>query len=73
MRMGKMVALGLAAASLTLAPVGAEAKEAETCTDGYLLCLNEASQESGWLWRTSKEFECGLDYYACMARKTAGC
>lgn len=67
-----MAALGVAAA-LTLAPVdAAQAAVAVNCTDNYLLCLNDASQESGWFWRTAMEFECGLEYYGCLADKTTG-
>lgn len=50
-----------------LVPTGAEA--AVSCVDNYLLCINDASQESGAFWRTLKETECGLDYYGCIRSK----
>lgn len=64
----------LAAAILTVGtmPAGARAAEAATCADTYLVCLNDASQQEGWLYRTAREFECGVEYYACMRRKATG-
>lgn len=70
MKTRNLVAALFAAGSLQFAPLtGAEA--AKSCTDGYLLCLNEA-QDSSWFWRTAREFECGVGYYGCMAKKAAG-
>jgi len=50
---------------------GAAEEEAGSCLDQYLLCLNEASQEEGFFWRTLEETECGLEYFGCLRRKTA--
>lgn len=58
----------VAVLALVLVPVEARA-EKDSCLDLYLLCLNGASQESGVFWRTLKEAECGVDYYACIRRK----
>ncbi|HUF12557.1 MAG TPA: hypothetical protein VMN78_05595 [Longimicrobiales bacterium] len=70
MKTRNLVAALFAAVSLAFAPVdGAQA--AVSCTDGYLLCLNEA-QDSSRFWRTVREFECGVGFYGCMARKAAG-
>jgi len=67
-----MAALFGAVAFVVLTPARGAAEEAVSCVDEYLSCVNVASQESGAFWRTAKEFECGVDYYACMRRKTIG-
>ena len=69
----KMAAVLGVFALLALAPArGSAAEEATNCVDQYLSCINVASQEGGAFWRTAKEFECGVDYYACMRRKATG-
>jgi hypothetical protein len=74
MTIGKaaIVATVLALAIARPAEVRAAEEEAASCVDDYLGCINEASQESGAFWRTAKEFECGVDYYACMRKKVVG-
>ena len=72
MRMRKMVVAVVAAAALALAPVDSAYAAQENCTQGYLVCLNEASQEKGFLWRTAMEVECGLEYFGCLRNKAAG-
>ena len=68
----KMAAVLGVLALLALTPARGSAEEATNCVDQYLTCINVASQESGSFWRTAKEFECGVDYYACMRRKAIG-
>ena len=71
MRAVKGFAVMAALVGAMLVPSGAEAAEAVNCVDNYLLCINDASQESGAFWRTLKEAECGVDYYACIKNKVA--
>jgi hypothetical protein len=59
-------------ALLAMTPASVHAAEAVNCVDQYLSCINVASQETGDFWRSAKEFECGVDYYACMRRKMVG-
>ena len=70
-RKGMAVLFG-AVALVGLMPERGAAAEATSCVDNYLSCINVASQESGDFWRSAKEFECGVDYYACMRRKVIG-
>ena len=72
MRVRGLIMPAAVASALALAPGEARAATAESCVDSYLSCINVASQESGWFWRTAKETECGLEYYGCMRRKAAG-
>jgi len=74
MYLGRVVLLGSALVFAVATPANAAAAEVEAvnCVDQYLSCINEASQETGDFWRTAKEFECGVDYYACMRRKVLG-
>ena len=72
MYLKRTVAVLGAVGLLALTPERGAAAEAVSCVDQYLSCINVASQESGGFWRTAKEFECGVDYYACMRRKTVG-
>lgn len=73
MRIRNVVMAGIAAAALTLAPLDrAYAADEPDCTRSYLLCLNEASQEEGFFWRTLMETECGLGYYGCLRSKALG-
>jgi hypothetical protein len=49
---------------------GASAAHARTCADGYLLCLNDASQaESGRTW---KELGCLRTYGSCLREQAFG-
>ena len=59
-------------AFVALTPARGSAAEAVSCVDQYLACVNVASQETGDFWRTMKEVECGVDYYACMRKKVIG-
>jgi hypothetical protein len=64
-----------AAVAMSMALLSADparAAVAQDCTTGYLLCLNDASQETGWLWRTAREAECGIGYYGCLRAKASG-
>ena len=64
-----------AAAAMSMALLSADparAAVAPDCTTGYLLCLNEASQESGWGWRTAREVECGIGLFGCLRAKASG-
>ena len=74
MRIRNVVMAAIAATALTLAPVDRAyaAEESPDCTRSYLLCLNEASQEEGLLWRTLMETECGIGYYGCLRKKALG-
>lgn len=65
-----MVSMGVAVL-LVLAPPD-EASAATSCTQDYLLCINDASQEDGWFWRTAMEVECGIGYYGCLRSKASG-
>lgn len=68
-----MVATAVAVLLFAALPAGVSAAEAAPdCTQNYLLCLNDATQEDGLLWRTAMEFECGLEYFGCMRRKAVG-
>ena len=68
---GVLIAAAVAAVSVVPKPAGAAEAE-PACVDQYLLCINDASQEEGWLYRTLREAECGADYYACIRKKVAG-
>jgi hypothetical protein len=73
MRHRNLSLIAAAIIGVTITPTQSRAAEAETaCVDKYLLCLNDASQEEGWLYRTAREGECGLDYWACIRKKATG-
>lgn len=66
-----MVGAALAMAATLLPVDGASAADAPDCTNGYLLCLNDATQEKNVFWRTLKETECGLGFVGCLRRKVS--
>lgn len=69
----KKARLMLAVAALVAAAVVPSEVEAQVaCVDSYLLCLNDASQQEGRIYRTLREAECGLDYWGCLKRKAEG-
>ncbi|HEX6589939.1 MAG TPA: hypothetical protein VF039_13125 [Longimicrobiales bacterium] len=73
MRHVKLPLIAAAVIGMMVTPTQSVAAEAEAaCVDQYLLCLNEATQEDGWLYRSAREVECGVDYYACIRRKITG-
>lgn len=72
MSIGKMALVGSVLAVALATPAEVRAAEAANCVDEYLGCINVASQESGAFWRSAKEFECGVEYYACIRRKAIG-
>ena len=73
MKIRNLVVAGIAALALTLAPTDAAyAADAPVCTEGYLLCLNEATQEEGGFWRTVMEIECGVGYFGCLRNLAQG-
>lgn len=71
MKTRNVVVAALIAMAATMVPERAHAAQAPDCTNEYLLCLNEAQDESRF-WRTVKETECGLGYYGCLRRLLSG-
>lgn len=73
MRIRNMVLSALVAGAGAALPMDrAHAAKAPDCTNDYLLCLNEASQDENFFWRTAKETECGLGYFGCLRNKVSG-
>lgn len=64
----KIVVWAFALALFALAPKEAAAFGPD-CTEGYLLCLNSATQFDGGLAGTMGEAECLAEWAGCVGRK----
>ena len=68
-----LAALAVTLAALAVPSEGSAAEAAETCAQGYMLCLNEATQNTdGWYERTRAETSCLLAYGACLKHQAIG-
>ena len=72
MRHGKLSLIVATIIGMAGTPAEANAAEAAACVDQYLLCINDASQQDGVIYRTVREAECGLDYWSCLRTKATG-
>lgn len=67
------VAMAVTLGALAVPSEGSAADAPETCAQGYMLCLNEATQNTdGWFERTRAETSCLVAYGACLKHQAFG-
>lgn len=63
--MKAMLAVMIGASAVAFAPQPVAASD---CTDGYVKCLNDTHDLSGWL-QTLADIECAAEYTGCVSQK----